>query len=95
MKGEGVDEAKSMPCMIAVSKSREGSYYLSGHPEKINSLKDDLEPVEKIATDLKKGSVDLKSLEENKTSKNCLMQEPEMTPKMCGIHNIFWDLNLS
>jgi len=74
-----VDEAKSIPCMVAVSKSREGSYYLSDHPEKINSIKDDLEPVEKIAADLKKESIDLKSLEENKTSKNCLMQEPEIS----------------
>ena len=55
-----MDEAKSIPCMVAVSKSREGSYYLSDHPEKINSVKDDLEPVEKMATDLKKGSIDLK-----------------------------------
>lgn len=47
--------------------------------KKINSIKDDLEPVEKIAVDLKKGSIDLKSLEENKTSKNCLMQEPEIS----------------
>lgn len=56
-----MDKAKSIPCMAAVSKLREGSYYLSDHPEKTNSVKDDLEPVEKIATDPKKGSIDLKS----------------------------------
>lgn len=56
-----MDKAKSIPCMAAVSKSRKGSYYLSEHPEKTNSVKDDLEPVEKIATNLKKGSIDLKS----------------------------------
>lgn len=53
-------------------------------------MKDYLEPVDKIAADLKKGSINLKSLEENKISKNCLMQEPEeIFKKMYSIHNVF------
>lgn len=59
-------------------------------------MKDYLEPVDEIAADLKKGSINLKSLEENKISKNCLMQEPEeIFKKMYSIHNVFWDLSLS
>ena len=53
--------------------------------------------MDKIAADLKKRSINLKSLEENKISKNCWMQEPEeiFKKKMYSIHNIFWDLSLS
>lgn len=39
--------------------------------------------MEKIAVDPRKGRINLKSLEENETSENCLLQEPEENFKEC------------
>ena len=60
--------------------------------KKINSIKDDLEPVEKIAVDLKKGSIDLKSLEENKTSKKLSNAGTRNFPPKCIVFIISFEI---
>lgn len=80
---------KSIPRMAADTRSRESSPYFNTHTgkKKTSNIEDYLERVEKNAIDPRKGSINLKSLEENETE-NYLLQEPEENFKKCIVFKI-------